>query len=282
MPLIILTGYPSSGKSTRAAELKQLFEQRISQPENSNRILTVQVVSDDQLGVPHSAYATANEEKKARGTVMSAVQRHLSRECIVIVDSLNYIKGFRYQLFCVAREMSTPHCVIHCAIPIEEARRINDSRQAQGYDATVFEELVMRYEEPNAATKWDSPLFTIVQHMNDPIPFDKVWDAVVEKKAPPPTFATAVKPVTGGNYLFEFDRATQEVITAVLDAQKSGVPMSEIAAPGSGTKVQMPGRNVTLAELRRLRRQFTNLNRMATPKIDRVPELFVDYLNTNL
>ncbi|ORX67968.1 chromatin associated protein KTI12 [Linderina pennispora] len=198
--------------------------------------------------------------------VMSAVQRHLSRECIVIVDSLNYIKGFRYQLFCVAREMSTPHCVIHCAIPIEEARRINDSRQVQGYEATVFEELVMRYEEPNAATRWDSPLFTIIQHMNDPIPFDKVWDA----------------PVTGGNYLFEFDRATQEVITAVLDAQKSGVPMSEIAAPGSGTKVQMPGRNVTLAELRRLRRQFTNLNRMATPKIDRVPELFVDYLSTNL
>jgi tRNA uridine 5-carbamoylmethylation protein Kti12 len=25
---------------------------------------------------------------------------------------MNYIKGFRYQLYCVARAISTPHCVV--------------------------------------------------------------------------------------------------------------------------------------------------------------------------
>lgn len=44
--------------------------------------------------------------------MLSAVERLLSREDIVIADGMNYIKGFRYQLYCVARAISTPHCVV--------------------------------------------------------------------------------------------------------------------------------------------------------------------------
>jgi protein KTI12 len=32
------------------------------------------------------------------------LQRNLTKNSIVIVDALNYIKGFRYQMYCVARE----------------------------------------------------------------------------------------------------------------------------------------------------------------------------------
>ena len=34
------------------------------------------------------------------------MQRALTRDTIVIVDGLNYIKGYRYQMYCVARELS--------------------------------------------------------------------------------------------------------------------------------------------------------------------------------
>ena len=54
----------------------------------------------------------AREEKKARGAMLSAVERLLTRDDIVIADGMNYIKGFRYQLYCVARGISTPHCVV--------------------------------------------------------------------------------------------------------------------------------------------------------------------------
>lgn len=30
----------------------------------------------------------------------------MNRETIVIADSLNYIKGYRYQMYCAARELS--------------------------------------------------------------------------------------------------------------------------------------------------------------------------------
>ena len=57
-------------------------------------------------------YGTAEEEKRARGAIMAAVERLLSRDVYVIVDWLNYIKGFRYQLFCVAKSCSTHYCVV--------------------------------------------------------------------------------------------------------------------------------------------------------------------------
>ncbi|KAJ2422224.1 kti12, chromatin associated [Coemansia sp. RSA 2524] len=283
MPLIMMTGFPSSGKSTRAAELKQLFEERLLQPENQHRKHTVHIISDTTLGVPHSAYAHASEEKNARSALLSAVERLVTREHIVIADTPNYIKGLRYQLYCTAREEGTTHCVVYCALPVDAARQINQMRGSDGYADNVFGELTMRYEEPNSATRWDSPLFTIIQNdPNDKLPFDSIWDAIVERRAPPPTFSTAVKPAEETNYQFELDRATQDVITAILDSQKSGVPMSYVVVPGSSEKVNMPGRNLTLSELRRLRMQFSKLNRQAPLQVGQIAESFVNYLNINL
>ena len=42
---------------------------------------------------------------------MAAVERALNRRTLVILDGMNYIKGFRYQLYCIARSLATAHCV---------------------------------------------------------------------------------------------------------------------------------------------------------------------------
>ncbi|KAI9473055.1 kti12, chromatin associated [Coemansia sp. RSA 989] len=283
MPLVMMTGFPSSGKSTRALELKRLFEERLARPENQHRKISVQIVSDETLGVDHSAYAKASDEKMARSSLMSTIERILSPDCIVIADTPNYIKGLRYQLYCIARELQSTHCVLYCALPVEEARRINNARGDQAYSPELFEDMVMRYEEPNSAARWDRPLFTVIQNdPNDKLPMDSIWDALVERRAPPPTFATAPKPVAETNYLFELDQKTLEIITALMDAQNSGVPMSHVVVPGTTEKVEMPGRTLSLSELRRQRIQFTKLNRQAPLQIDKIAELFVKYLNINL
>ena len=41
-----------------------------------------------------------------RASLFTAMQRALTKDTIVIVDGLNYIKGYRYQMYCVARELS--------------------------------------------------------------------------------------------------------------------------------------------------------------------------------
>ena len=43
---------------------------------------------------------------------MSSVERLLNKDTVVIADAMNYIKGFRYQLYCVAKSLRTPHCIV--------------------------------------------------------------------------------------------------------------------------------------------------------------------------
>jgi len=142
MPLVILSGLPSSGKTRRAQELKQFFETRLASQSNgestaASKDYRIHIVNDESLNLnKHVSYNTAADEKKARGALMSTVERLLSKDDIVIVDSLNYIKGFRYQLYCVARAIGTPHCVVSvtrangCFLHWEREKRDRSSASA--------------------------------------------------------------------------------------------------------------------------------------------------------
>jgi len=47
--------------------------------------------------------------------------------------------------------------------------------------------------------------------------------------------------------------------------------------------LNVPSRSVTLSELRKLKRQFININKTFTSlSLNKVAELFTDYLNDNL
>ncbi|OAV93221.1 hypothetical protein PTTG_05586 [Puccinia triticina 1-1 BBBD Race 1] len=72
---------------------------------------------------------------------------------------MNYIKGFRYQLYCAAREAGVRTCTIHIAnIPANclayNAKLAPESR----YKEETIQNLFTRYEEPNSSVRWDSPL----------------------------------------------------------------------------------------------------------------------------
>jgi protein KTI12 len=53
MPLIIMTGFPSSGKTKRSEEIKAFFEERCKAEDKKLRI---HVVNDEMLGISKSAY----------------------------------------------------------------------------------------------------------------------------------------------------------------------------------------------------------------------------------
>lgn len=63
-------------------------------------------------GAPTDTHADAVSEKETRGALRAAVDHALDGRTVVVLDSLNYIKGFRYQLYCAARAESTQHCVV--------------------------------------------------------------------------------------------------------------------------------------------------------------------------
>jgi tRNA uridine 5-carbamoylmethylation protein Kti12 len=73
-------------------------------------------------------YTSASHEKTARAAEFSSIKRALSKDNIVIADSLNYIKGYRYQLWCEAKAAGTRCSVVHVAAREEECRKWNEDR----------------------------------------------------------------------------------------------------------------------------------------------------------
>ncbi|KAL8919977.1 MAG: hypothetical protein Q9208_006545 [Pyrenodesmia sp. 3 TL-2023] len=289
--LIIISGYPSSGKTYRSNQLVDFFNSKIkTAPDPRISRLGVVHITDQTLGLSRDVYREARSEKDARAAEYSAINRALGRDTIVIADGLNYIKGFRYQLYCESKAVQTPSCVIHIGTPYEKCKEINTEllatgNQDGGYPADIFDNLVYRYEEPNGMTRWDSPLFTVPYDDVTP-PCEDIWNAMIgtegELKKVKPNQATVMqKPATESDYLYELDKTTQEIVNAVVRWQKEhvGETGGQVAV---GTQViELPTSPVALPQLQRIRRQFISMNRQHNLLKSRIPESFVEYLHSS-
>ncbi|XP_071388303.1 protein KTI12 homolog [Centroberyx affinis] len=274
MPLIVMCGYPCSGKTQRAEELKKYFEQETDRK--------VHVVGDGALGIErNTVYADSQKEKNARAALKAAVERKVNKDDIVILDSLNYIKGYRYELYCLIKHTQTPHCLVYCLTSAEVSSTWNTSRDAtEQYTQEILDALVLRFEAPDSRNRWDSPLFTILT--DDTLPFEAISDAIFKRKAPPPNQSTQSQPLSSSNFLHELDKITQDVLMAILNAQKTSVPGDLISVPGTTEKIELT-RSFNMPELRKLRRQFISYTKMhPTENIGHISNMFVQYLNKSL
>lgn len=271
MPLIIMCGFPCSGKSKRAYELKNYLE---------NRGKTVHLAGDDNNSLDRNGvYSASVNEKEARGLLKSAVERLISRDDIVILDSLNYIKGYRYELYCVAKAHKTTHCIVHCDTSKEICSGWNKTREKR-YNDELLDALIMRFEPPESRNRWDSPLFVI--QVDDDLPFDSIYDALVNRVPPPPNQATQPQPLSATNFLYELDKITQEIVTALINSQRTFVPGDHITVPGTSEKVIL-NRTAHMAELRKIRRQFITYTKMhPVEDTKKIANMFVQYLNSSL
>ncbi|KAL9933099.1 hypothetical protein V8E36_007817 [Tilletia maclaganii] len=302
MALVIISGLPCAGRSSVAQSLTAEFESRLasssssaststssSQPQLPKRILTV---SDDTVHTTRSAYSAQVLEKPARASYLSAVARALARDVIVLADGgagLN-IKGFRYQLWCAAREQGVRCLTLHVYASPEECKKRNATRRASGeesYDEETIEDMLKRFEEPNAMTRWDSPLFLVrsehattasaegngaastasgVDDDRPPIPYEEIWKAAVEstpRKAP-----AVVVPhrQTTSNYISALESITQSIISQILASQSlsTTIPIPLPSSPSTPIALQLPPsaaeRPLTLSALQRLRRQFVKMH----------------------
>merc|ERR1712002_1349967 len=165
-----VTGLPSSGKSSTVSKLEQFF---ISKDK------AVVVVCEEQLMGQHKnfIFSDSKHEKDVRGRLKSEVIRHLSKEGVVICDGLNYIKGFRYELFCASKAGKTTQLTIQCDLSPEDAEQINSVRgDNEKYNEDIFKALVQRYEAPISSNRWDAPLFLVLK--DGIVNFDGIFDSL--------------------------------------------------------------------------------------------------------
>ena len=127
MPLIIITGKPCTGKTTFARALVEYLKSR--------NLAQVELVNEESLNITKKeGYKNSFAEKNTRGAIKGATDHKLNAGCYLVVDSLNYIKGYRYELYCTARTFRTPHCVIWVGCKDETSDTWNHARLEAGGD----------------------------------------------------------------------------------------------------------------------------------------------------
>ena len=227
-----------------------------------------------------------NEEKKVRAALLAASERFISKDTVLILDSLNYIKGFRYQLYCQARAISTPNLVIHCQAREDTCRQWNTLKRdaSRIYPDDQLEDLILRFEVPNNQNKWDSPLFGIVTEGVSSEELSNLFDSILNvlnssPNRPPSTSTLTTKPINS-NSIQVLDHETQLIIDTILRHQQDQLPV--VKFPGISKTLPLP-RPVTVATLSRVRRQFLHLNRLhPITEADKIKLLFIDFLASNI
>lgn len=184
MALLTISGYPCAGKTTRARQIKEYFEAKLAEPGYVGPAYSVVIIDEAGVNVTRAAYdgeALAHvssdsscahivsflldslSEKPARASVFAALQRTMTPENLVICDGLNYIKGYRYQMYCAAREAKvrpltvrrmllqfatdghSSHAVrlqVYVAAPPEKCREWHDARTGDRYKQETCARLV--------------------------------------------------------------------------------------------------------------------------------------------
>ena len=211
----------------------------------------------------------------------------MSKDSILILDSLNYIKGFRYQLYCQARASSTPHLVIHCQAREETCRQWNLLKSADRiYPRDQLDDLILRFEMPDNQNKWDSPLFGIVTEGATESELQNLFDSVLlvlqsTPNRPPSTSTLTNKPsYNNTNSLQILDSETQAIIEIVIRHQQDQLPL--VKFPNTSKTLSLP-RPVSVAALSRVRRQFLHLNKLhPTTDPEKIRTLFIDFLASNV
>ncbi|CAJ0601581.1 unnamed protein product [Cylicocyclus nassatus] len=300
MPLLLVTGYPACGKSTIVKRIHDYF--------NGQKKEVIIVCDDDYPSLDRNDYNNATKEKEMRSFVRSSLQKSLSQNTIVICDALNYIKGYRYELFLIAKLCKTTYAVLYCHAAEDTCKWLNSEKEEHlRYKDVVISELIARYEKPDPRNRWDSPLFEVKVGKSEKnhcevasedmhldleysspkfvdLPLEDIYKWLCEGTALVENKSTQVVPLAPINFLQELDKVTQEVVSAIMEGQRNtpiGHYIVVTCHQPSENKV-MVKKQRTLAELTRIRRQFINMSK-ANP-IDsksKIASLFINYLNSN-
>ena len=86
-------------------------------------------------------------------------------------------------------------------------------------------------------------------------------------------------PLASTNFLYELDKATQEIVQSMIGQQKTALPGDWLSVPGTNERIEVK-KQWTLAELSRLRRQFMTYTKTHPVEgTEKLASLFVNFIN---
>lgn len=211
MPSLILTGHPCIGKTTFA---QLLASRALNHPSNTiSHVIHIRESTACPDQTKAECYSNSNMEKNTRSSLKAEFDRAVmscnsngngsttsTSSTLVILDSLNYIKGYRYELYCISKAAGERHGVVWimgsesdsvrsgvCSTSDELSKKRNANRKEvqqkkqqivdhatrvleeisnienDGYydNDKMMNELVLRYEPPDMKNRWENPLYKV-------------------------------------------------------------------------------------------------------------------------
>uniref|UniRef100_A0A1I7STE2 Protein KTI12 homolog n=1 Tax=Bursaphelenchus xylophilus TaxID=6326 RepID=A0A1I7STE2_BURXY len=288
MPLLVLTGYPCSGKSTIAQRLKDFMIE--------NGIKDVSILDDyfdSEYEKVAAQYTTKRRLTDHNNCMRSEVLRRLSSNnaTFLIVDALNYARSQRYELFTVAKNMKTTFGILFCDTDEATSSFLN-SQKDEPYTEELIKDLVARYERPNSRLSGEKPLFEVVirkgleddldQFSRDVrLPFDDIYDCLILAKPLKENASVSVSNKTSTCFMQEVDKATQAVTKQILASQGQAGIGGLVVFPWEPDVHYQVKKIVSLPVLMRYRTQFLDMTRKSLVQSGTsVTKIFVDYLKS--
>ncbi|KAJ7341090.1 hypothetical protein JRQ81_004811 [Phrynocephalus forsythii] len=195
MPLVLLCGLPGSGKSRRAEELRAALSADGGDGDG------------DGDGPPRRVFVVSEADflgdgGGGRSALRAETERLLSRRDVVIVDAGSELKSFRYELYCLCKQAGTPHCLLFCP-----------------GGAACPDRPPLEPPDPGRH-RWDWPLFAAPTSADEALPLAEIRAALFQRPPPPPHRSTRAEPLQAAGFLHQLDRLTQDVLAALMAAQR--------------------------------------------------------------
>jgi protein KTI12 len=202
-----MVGIPCAGKTTRAQAIRSYLQEDMK--------MTVELINEESLGISKAEYyRDAQQEKILRASLKSNVEKLIDQKRVVIIDSQNYIKGYRYELYCLARNAQTNLVTVFCDTEPEIAAKLcHEGGYENPFPVELLEDYIGRLERPNPAARWDSPLIQI--RFDEVTPFEEISQTVLSGKKPRDPVSTKPEFAFDANFIYELDKAAQEIINFI-------------------------------------------------------------------
>ena len=267
MPLIVMCGCPCSGKTFYANEIKKYYESK-------NYIINL--INEESLNVDKSQiYLNNINEKNHRSLLKSEVEKKINNKTITIIDSLNYIKGSRYEFFCMVRNCKTTHCVIYIKSTLEKC--LENNKKNNNYSNEILKDLFCRMEEPIQNNRWDCPLYVLYE--NDSIPFDNINISLFEGKKLKDPISTKPEFVFDSNFLFNLDKNCQEIVNEILNKQDEN--FGDIILNIDENKFVNINKKFTPIQLKKIKLEFIKISKSHPPNNEKeIRKNFIEYIQT--